>query len=177
MHTVDRWRPLVPKLNHWATMAASVPQIFALGFAGDDHLPRTRGWARRYIETLQELGTGIAYGDDGYQGASLPTQWAMTSDIVRALGAMVPGGVEHLYCDNIVRDIGASAGCLRYLPDVLIEHMHPIAGKASMDDGYSHVNARAQYARDCGAYQEWQLLRKRADVAKVRALMRGCDGE
>lgn len=178
VHSIPAWEPMVAKLNCAARLYADFFSYFALGFAGDDHLPRTRGWARRYIEALQEFGTGIVYCDDGFQRRNLPTQWAMTADIVRALGAMVPGKVEHLYCDNIVRDLGAAAGCLRYLPDVLIEHMHPAAGKALMDDGYSRVNAKPQYARDHGAYQEWQLLHKRADVAKVRALMKGvADGE
>lgn len=170
MHTVDRWRPLVPKLNHWSSIIATDPRITALGFAGDDHLPRTKGWARVYLDALDELGTGIVYGDDGFQGKRLPTQWAMTADIVRALGAMVPGKTEHLYCDNIIRDLGRDADCLTYLPNVLIEHMHPAAGKAQVDAGYSHVNRPAQYAGDQRAYQEWQLFQKRHDVAMIREL-------
>lgn len=177
MHTVDQWRPLVPKLNHWASIVARDPRITALGFAGDDHLPRTKGWARAYLAALDEMGTGIVYGDDGIQGRRLPTQWAMTADIVRTLGAMVPGRTEHLYCDNIVRDLGRDAGCLTYLPDVLIEHMHPVAGKAEVDAGYSHVNRPAQYAGDQRAYEEWKLFQKRSDVQKVKILRGVCDGE
>lgn len=164
----DKWRPLVPKLNLAA--AAWVPEFFAVGFAGDDHLPRTPGWAGAYLAALRELGTGIVYGDDGLQGARLPTQWAMTSDIVRALGAMVPAPVEHLYCDNAVADLGATAGCLRYLPEVLVEHMHPLAGKAPSDAGYRRVNAPDQYARDGAAYQAWRRDRLAADAAAVHRL-------
>jgi hypothetical protein len=164
------WRPMVPKLNRAATMFARQGH-FALGFAGDDHLPRTRGWAARYLETLREMGTGIVYGDDLLQGERLSTQWAMTSDIVRALGRMVPAPVEHMYCDNAVMGLGTLAGCLRYLPDVVIEHCHPIAGKAEWDTGYARVNRAEQYERDRAAYQQWLDYECVSDASKVRGLI------
>jgi hypothetical protein len=80
----------------------------------------------------------------------------MTADIVRELGAMVPADVEHLYCDNVVRDIGIQAGCLRYLPEVLIEHMHPVVGKAESDEQYARVNSRQQNRGDRQAYRTWR---------------------
>lgn len=163
------WRPMVPKLNRAAAMFAEQGH-FALGFAGDDHLPRTRGWARRYLDELHQLGTGIVYGNDGIQGQRLPTQWAMTADIVRALGRMVPADVEHLYCDNAVKDLGEAADCLRYLPNVLIEHMHPVAGKAATDAGYARVNRPEQYRRDRAAYETWRDRLLPDQAAMVRAL-------
>ena len=155
--TIPTWKPLVPKLNDAAGLYAEhYRDIFALGFAGDDHLPRTKGWAGRYVDTLAAAGSGIVYCDDGYQHDNLPTQWAMTADIVRALGVMVPAPVEHLYCDNAVRDLGRAAGRLTYLPDVLIEHMHPSAGKAPTDPQYDRVNSRRQFRGDRAAYRSWR---------------------
>ena len=149
------WRPLVWKLNR--ATRQDCDRYEALGFMGDDHLPRTKGWAQRYLAELRDLGTGIVYGDDGYQHENTPTQWAMTADICRALGGrMVPAPVDHLYCDDAVRDLGKVAGCLRYLPDVMIEHMHPSAGKAERDPQYIRVNSRAQYGRDRPAYHAWR---------------------
>lgn len=170
MVAADVWRPLVPKLNLAANLWA--PDHFAVAFMGDDHRPRTPGWAARYIEALRELGTGIVYGNDLIQGAGLPTQWAMTSDIVRALGRMVPAEVEHLYCDNAILDLGREAGCLRYLPDVVIEHCHPIAGRGQWDEGYERVNARTQYAKDRAAYGRWKSEQLVVDAATVRGLKR-----
>lgn len=166
------WQPMVAKLDAAATLFAGQGH-FALGFAGDDHLPRTVGWAKGYLAELRAMGTGIVYGDDGYQGERLPTQWAMTADIVRALGRMVPAPVEHLYCDNAVLDLGRAAGCIRYLPDVLVEHMHPAAGKAVDDDQYRRVNGRDQYRRDRAAYRQWCRSGLRADTAAVRKLIEG----
>ncbi len=175
---VPHWQSLVPKLNEAAKLYEEhYPEFRYLGFAGDDHLPRTRGWAARYRQALADLGTGIVYCDDGLQGERLPTQWAMTADIVRTLGAMVPGETQHLYCDNIVKTLGQGAGCLAYLPDVLIEHMHPAAGKADVDAGYSRVNAPGQYAHDRQAYARWLTMQADSDVAAVRELREVSSGE
>lgn len=137
----------------WAPEPANFPAPFAVGFMGDDHCPRTYGWDAKYLEALHDLGTGLVYGDDLLQRQNLPTQVAMTSDIVRALGYMAPAGLTHLYVDNFWRDLGNAAGCLRYLPDVIIEHRHPFVGKAAMDDGYERVNTPEMYGKDAQAYE------------------------
>lgn len=163
---------LVPKLNKTATLMAGLEEraAFALGFAGDDHVPLTPGWAQTFLATLKEMGTGIVYGDDMFQGANLPSQWVMTSDIVRALGRMVPANVEHLYCDNSILDLSKAADCIQYLPDVKIEHRHPIVRKTEWDENYSRFNARAQYRRDGFLYEKWKAEQMAADVATVQRL-------
>lgn len=171
VHTARRM--MVPKLNRTAVKELAREPYYAVGFAGDDHIPRTTGWAKRYHEELQDLGTGIVYGDDLLQGEKLPTQWVMTSDIVHALGRMVPAGVEHLYCDNAILNLGQGAGCIRYLPDVVIEHMHPAVGKAPEDDGYRTVNCDEQIQRDRAAYDAWVRHDLLAHVDAVRALRKG----
>jgi hypothetical protein len=154
--TLDKWLPLVPKLNQVATAALRMdPDGFAIAYFGDDHLPRTVGWAKRYLDALRALGSGFVYCDDGFQGERLATQFAVTTDVVRALGSMVPAPVEHLYCDNVVMEIGKASGALTYLPDVLIEHMHPMAHKAELDEGYARFNSADQYAKDGAAFREW----------------------
>lgn len=163
-----KWQPMVHKLD--AAAGQESGSYFALGFMGDDHLPRTYNWARRYLDELRELGTGIVYGDDGYQGARLCTEWAMTGDIVRVLGRMIPAPVDHLYADNSVLDLGRAAGCIRHLPDVRIEHMHPLADRAEWDDQYRRVNSRDQQRRDRRTYQQWKRTGLAEDAALVRAL-------
>jgi hypothetical protein len=173
-HLIPRHEQLVPKLNGVATLYAKLPGApFALGFAGDDHRPRTRGWAGTMLGELREMGTGIVYPDDGYQGENIPTSWAMTVDIVRALDAMVPAPVEHLFCDNAVRDLGRAAGCLRYLPSVLVEHLHPVAGKAESDAQYERVNARPQWKADRRTYREWKMRDLPRQAATLQTLIRG----
>lgn len=167
------WMPMVHKLNLVAVAAATMhleddaDRYPMIGFAGDDHRPRSKGWAARYVGELRRLGTGIVYGDDRVQGAKLPTQWAMTADIVAALGRMVPANVEHLYCDNSILDLGRAIDRISYLPDVVIEHCHPVAGRGPWDAGYQRVNSRDQYARDHAAYTAWGNQGLRADAARI----------
>lgn len=174
-HSSPRHEPLVPKLNAVAKLHAEIePDRFALGFAGDDHLPRTAGWAKAFVEHLRGAGTGIVYGDDLYKGHELASSWAMTADIVRALGRMVPAPVDHLYCDNSIMDLGAALDRLAYLPGVVIEHVHPVAGKGATDEQYERVNGREQYRRDRPAYKRWKRDGGlRDDAARVRAYTEG----
>jgi hypothetical protein len=159
---------MVTALNFAADMASK--DAFAVGFMGDDHCPRTHGWDQAYLDALKDLGTGIVYGNDLLQGGSLPTQVAMTSDIVRALGYMAPPALRHMYVDNFWLSLGRAADCIRYLPDVIVEHRHPLAGKAQWDEGYMRVNDRAVYRADEQAFAEYVRTQLADDAAKVRAL-------
>lgn len=143
----------------------------AIGKLDDDHRPRTRHWDAMLLAELDKLGgVGIVYGNDLLQGAKLPTAPVIGAEIVRTLGYMGPPALTHLYVDNFWLDLGQAAGCLRYVPQVVIEHMHPHAGKAKMDDGYLRVNSPQRYAADGAAYDAYAAGQLLADVAKVRAL-------
>lgn len=158
---------LVPWLNAIAPpLAERWPYI---GFMGDDHLPQTWLWAETICRVLAEMGTGIVYGDDRLQGERLPTAVFMTSDIIRTLGYMVPPELVHMYADNAWMEWGAAMGRLRYLPDVVIEHLHPGNGKAPMDAGYQ---TSAQFMGPDGeAFGRYMAQQFPADAEKLRALL------
>lgn len=158
-------------------VAASGAAPFALAVLNDDHLPRTAGWAVMFADTLAEMGTGIVYGNDLLQGERLPTAWAMTCDIPAVLGRVVPAPVVHLYTDDAILDLGTATGCIRYLPEVVIEHMHPLAGKAPRDAGYARVNSRERHREDKIAYNQWLAGGERlAQLAAVRNLRAAAAG-
>ena len=165
-------RRMVGTLNHLAVPAAG--NYFALGFMGDDHRPRTPGWDSELVKALREMGTGIVYGDDLFQGERLPTAAVMTSDIVRVLGYMVPPSLTHLYVDNTWKAWGEGVGRLRYLPDVVLEHAHPLhprGAKAAWDPGYAEVNDPSMYARDGAAFQRYVATELDRDLKAMRALL------
>jgi hypothetical protein len=160
---------MVEALNLAAAQIFDLPP-FAVGFMGDDHMPRTVGWDSAYLDALRELGTGMVFGDDLIQHQNLPTQIAMTADIVRALGYMAPPELTHLCVDNFWLRLGNGLGRLRYLPDVVVEHRHPVAGTAAMDEGYARVNAITMYERDAAAFDTYLRERFDEDFAKIRAV-------
>lgn len=179
--TGDDYPPDAPGLTYmrgprrglvsWTNSAAIrvVGRCRAIASLGDDH--RLVGdWEDAVLDALDDLGTGIVYGDDGIQGESLPTACFMTSDIVAMLGFMAPPPIEHLYCDNYWLELGRRAGCLRYLPHVSTPHLHPIAGRGEWDDTYREGNSSG--ARDRRAFDRWVVDRLDDDAAKVR-LLRG----
>lgn len=189
VNLVSEWKPTMHKLNDVAVELATArvehdvtaidedPRVTAtlpgrfiyqyLGFMGDDHLPRTQGWAQRVASALYTSPMGILYGRDGLKDKQLPTWWMMSADVVRRLGRMVPAPVEHLYADNAVYELGRRAGCLVYADDLLIEHMHPLAEKAEMDDGYLWANAPERYQSDGAIYQRWKREQLPTDVQAI----------
>lgn len=128
-------------------------EIFALGkykyfaFLGDDHRPRSLYWDIDWSIVLDNE-VGIVYGNDLLQGENLPTAVAMHATIVKELDGMVPDHLLHLYLDNFWKTLGLDIGALTYLPETIIEHMHPLAGKAEVDQGYIDVNAPEVYDAD-----------------------------
>lgn len=143
-----------------------------VGFMGDDHRPRTHGWGVKVTDALSRWGTGMVYGDDLFQGPALPTAVFMRSSIILALGRMVPLAQRHLFLDDYWKALGAGAGCLAYLPDVIIEHLHPHAGKAEVDEGYERVwplweaDERAWNRFRTSGQLDW-------DIGQVRSLIHG----
>jgi hypothetical protein len=151
---------------------AAVPEFGAMtystivGFMGDDHRPRTVGWDQAIIDAMPPLG--VVYCDDGFQGPNLPTSVFMDAELIRRLGWMVPPGIGHLFCDNAWKALGEALGTLVYLPDVLIEHMHPHADKAPMDQGYAEVNSARQWEADEAAFRRWVAADLPRDIARVK---------
>ena len=136
-------------------------------FLGDDHRPRTQEWDKAFVTALDELGTGIVYGNDLFQAEQLPTAVAMTGDIVRALDGMVPPGMIHLYLDNFWMQLGKDLGAIRYFGEIIIEHLHPVAGKAQWDENYRSVNAEEVYSADAKAFDEYIKSQAYQDLLKA----------
>jgi hypothetical protein len=127
-----------------------------LASLGDDHRPRTYGWDQKLIHALKLFGgTGIAYPNDLLQGARLPTSWVVSSDIVQRLGWMMLPACAHMYVDNATLALGQALNRIAYLPDVVVEHEHPTAGKGEWDASYAESNSTSRYAADRAAFEEW----------------------
>ena len=120
-------------------------------------------------DALDELGAGLVYGNDLIQGENLATAVAMTGNIVQALSGMVPPDMIHLYLDNFWMRLGKDLGALRYIPEVVLEHMHPIAGKAEWDEGYKAVNAKEVYDFDRVALDDYLKSPAYADLLSALA--------
>lgn len=142
-------------LNAWA-MQAIQDDFQVIGFMGDDHRPRTPRWDLSIQEAISDAGgAAVVYGNDLLQGRNLATAVAMSANVIDSIGYMVPPGQTHLYIDNAWGDMGKALGHFIYLERVVIEHLHPIAGKAQWDDVYKEVNSGEMYTADQAVYEAW----------------------
>lgn len=165
----DLRRRMVGTLNHIATSTATKSYRY-VGFMGDDHYPQTPGWDIEYVRALDRAGPGgIVYGNDLIQGRNLPTQVALDRRIVDVLGYMAPPCLVHMFADNFWRDLGEALGTLVYLPDVVVEHLHPIAERAAWDDQYTEAGASMN--SDHQAYERWRAEDMPAAVAKLKGAL------
>lgn len=142
-----------------------------VGFMGDDHRPAE--FALADLADVASLdaqvdGAAMTYGNDLFQGENLPTAIVMSTHLVRAIGFMAPPVLRHLYVDNYWLELGRALGILKYVPEVVIEHMHPAAGKSEWTEGHLRVNDQALYNHDRAAWEEFK-----ADGSMAAAVERG----
>jgi hypothetical protein len=146
----------------------------AIGFMSDGHRPRTNGFDAHLMGELDNLGTGFVYGNDLFRGENVPTAIAMTSDIIRTLGYMVPGGLVHLYITDAWADLGHGIGRLRYLPDVVIEHLPPSPSEIDRDASRARRDGEAWYSAvsaELRRYENWKQCSLEADLTRLRTLI------
>jgi hypothetical protein len=167
---LPEWKPLVPKLNEVALRAASDGAYKAVAFMGDDHVPVTTMWAHMLVQSHMIHPGSIWYGQDGFQDRKLASWWSMDSDLIVKLGKMVPAPVQHMYCDNSIMVLGDKSGRLHHDERILIEHRHPFAGKAEMDQQYQRVNRPQQYQTDGELFHQWLADGLAQDVSLVQSV-------
>lgn len=141
-----------------------------IGSMGDDHRPRTVGWDRIICEALDELGTGVAFGDDLSSNPVLPSAVALTSDIVVDLGYMIPPMLSHNGAEQFWDALARGLGRTRFLPEVVLEHLHYTNGKSSIDAIY--LEAADKLADDRERFEGYLRERFEHDLARVRASQR-----
>jgi hypothetical protein len=153
-----------------AEMFAAFPDEPVYGLLADDLIPRTQGWDSKLIEAA---GTHkLAFPDDGMNGPNLATHPVIGGDLARAIGWLVLPGVLHSFVDTALYVIAGHCGLLVHLPDVLVEHMHPLARdkqgnpKAANDGIYRYAET---YTRDSAVFYKWQGKDLRPVVERVRA--------
>lgn len=156
---------LGPILNMVATRVAG--SVGVIGFMGDDHLPRTYGWDVRLMASLAR--PGVAYGNDLVQGERLPTACMISASLIQTIGFMAPPRLLHLFLDDFWAELGRTVGNLAYHPDVIVEHLHPIAERGvAMDAGYEVTLDRGFLEDERGRWTRFLLDKWPAYQAMLR---------
>lgn len=142
-------------------------QYETIFFLGDDHVVRTQDWDVKLYEPIKARGYGLSYGNDLLQGRNLATAVMMSTNIIRSLGFMAPKKLIHLYMDNFWMAVGKVLNAIDYCGDVVIEHMHYLAGKAAEDARYQEVNSSDVYTKDRKTYEDYIQEEFKEDAMKL----------
>jgi hypothetical protein len=122
----------------WNEMAVGEYDIFTM--CADDVRFRTRGWDDEVRAAFARWPDriGMVYGDDGVHGPRLATLSFVSKQWIDAVGFYLPDTMTGDFVDNWLHGLAASIDRVTYLPQVYIEHLHPVVGKAQMDDTYAY---------------------------------------
>jgi hypothetical protein len=154
--------------------AAAVATGEILMMCGDDVVFRTDGWDAKVLDAFERYPDRIAlvYGDDTIQGRRLATHPFVHRAWYQAVGYLVPPGFSCDWSDMWLNEVADTLGRRVYLPDVVTEHMHPVMGKARLDDNHRERLARGRRDKVRELYVA-RASERAADVAKLRAVMTG----
>jgi hypothetical protein len=135
---------------------------------GDDNLFRTPGWDTAIREAVNRYPDGIVFvhGADGGQGSHLGTHGFLTARWVQVSGWFLPPYFPSDYNDTWLTEVADQVGRRVYLPDVLIEHMHPTWGKGPWDRTHEERLGR----HDPGVWDQ-TVTERHAHAGRLREAM------
>jgi hypothetical protein len=148
--------------------------------ANDDVVIRTESWDRRLREVDAAYADGVylAYPNDLYKGRRLCAFPVLSRSACNMLVEPFPRIYAGAFIDYHLLDIfrrleHAGERRIRYLPDVVFEHMHFRAGKAALDDTYRQ---RHRF-RDDEAFLSLRDSRSSAAEVLLAAIRRSARGQ
>lgn len=136
-------------------------------FAADDIVFGTPNWDAIVQQEFDKYEDKIllVYGNDGFQNGRIATHGFVHRHWIELVGYVLPPKLASAYTDEWVTDLAIRAGRKCYLPNLIVEHMHPAAGKAPTDETYTK---RIEVAGDIGAYYTSLEGERAQDAQKLK---------
>src|SRR6266487_3154917 len=123
---------------------------------GDDEVIfRTPGWDQLIEDAFSQVPDRIAFvhGRDGHQpDGTFGTLGFLHRRWPDAVGYVTPPYFSCDYGDTWLNDVANELGRRVYLPEVMTEHMHPVAGKGEWDRTHQERVARGAQDDVAGLY-------------------------
>lgn len=146
--SIQKRQSLADSLN-WAL--ERYPKERSYGFLADDTIPSPDGWWERLEEAADRRY--IAYPNDGVHGKDLCTHHCVGGDLMRLVGWWALPGLVHSFLDTVWFTIGYNTKLLRYVPEVLFDHAHPVNSGAEMDETYRF--GQSHFKKDAEVFSRW----------------------
>lgn len=135
-------------------------------FVGNDCIFRTKGWETIFLNSSVGMKHVVYYGNDMLQSERLCTHAFLSMNIIEDVGFMGPECLNHMFVDNFWMAIGNYLGCLRYFPEVVLEHMHYANGKNSKDKMYAWSDAF--YNQDQVSFVNYMQTKFVEDMKRIK---------
>ena len=120
--------------SHFNKIFEEFPNEEYYAFLADDVIPRTKNWdIELKTNCLEYL---YAWPEDGERGEKFASHAFISGRLVRAVGKLNPLDLDHFGFDNFWFHLAKDLGVGKFCKNVLVEHMHPRLGKATIDSTY-----------------------------------------
>lgn len=135
----EGWDRLVmPRMGGTGKMTNKFYELYPnepwYGLIGDDVLPRTKHWDKLLVEAAGL--DGLAYANDLLRGEAHAAHPVVGGRLVRKLGWLALPGCDRTYIDDALMFAAKKEGKCKYVPEVVLEHLHFSVGKSEFDDTY-----------------------------------------
>lgn len=154
---------LMEKINYYALEIADKHEY--IQFLAHDIVLRTP-WESAFIDALEDFSVGMVYGDDLVHNGRLATHPCIRSSMIKAVGFYGCPAVEHNFFDNYWMSVGQAFGVCLYLPEVVMEHNHPIVNKAKGDSISERIFSLLE--SDQRKFSQYMQLRFNTDIQKLK---------
>lgn len=149
------------KINYAAACTRS-PWLFT----GADDLRFHPGWDTEALRTAAETGALVigtndlndpALRDRGDATHSLVHRSYFERGTIDEFNQLLHEGYQHYFCDTELVATAKARGVYAYARDSVVEHLHPVYGKAPRDATYDLLSAR-DFDADASVYREREPL-------------------
>ena len=146
-----------------------------IGWHGNDDITfNTPGWDAIIKGVFADYPDRIVFvhGADGIQNQALGAHGFLHRRWTETVGTFVPPFFSSDYNDTWLTEVADRLGRRRFLPGLDIEHHHPVAGKAALDQTHRDRLVRHRQDNVDALYQQLTLERQ-AWVDKLQVAMDG----
>jgi glycosyltransferase involved in cell wall biosynthesis len=140
-------------------------------FAADDIAFRTPDWDQVVQQEFAKYEDKIlfVYGEDGFQKGRIGTHGFIHRFWMELVGYVLPPKLASAYTDEWVTELADRVGRRCYLPNLIVEHLHPATGKSPQDETYTQ---RIEIAGDIAAYYKSLEAERVRDAETLKAFIR-----
>ena len=126
-------------ISKMTNLLASISQGNLIMYAADDIIFRTKNWDSIVLQHYNNSAHKICliHGDDlGQDSNKIATHGFVSRDLYNLLGYLLPTYFRADFCDTWMTEICVKSGTRSFVPNLIIEHIHPAWGKADIDETY-----------------------------------------